>query len=93
MAKTDYESRPYRACVGIVLMNRAGEVFAGRRVDHPEGHWQMPQGGIDEFVATGLHLGIPVIRQFCLQFVTQCLPDQEAVRQATRRRTIVGLDI
>ena len=47
MAKTDYESRPYRACVGIVLMNRAGEVFAGQRVDHPEGNWQMPQGGIE----------------------------------------------
>ena len=45
----------YRPCVGIMLINRAGLVFIGRRknkrlVEHvAEGHeWQMPQGGIDE---------------------------------------------
>jgi putative (di)nucleoside polyphosphate hydrolase len=37
---------PYRPCVGVVLANRAGEVFAGARIDTP-GAWQMPQGGID----------------------------------------------
>ena len=44
----------YRPCVGIMLLNRAGLVFIGRRknkrlVEHvAEGHeWQMPQGGID----------------------------------------------
>ena len=43
---------PYRACVGIMVLNRDGRVFIGRRLDGPE-HvdethaWQMPQGGID----------------------------------------------
>jgi putative (di)nucleoside polyphosphate hydrolase len=38
---------PYRPCVGVVLVNRAGLVFAGRRIDSPSPAWQMPQGGID----------------------------------------------
>lgn len=44
----------YRPCVGIMLLNRDGLVFVGRRRNKkvPEhlrqGHeWQMPQGGID----------------------------------------------
>ena len=24
------------------------EILVGRRLDHPSGYWQMPQGGIDE---------------------------------------------
>ncbi|MBM9596194.1 RNA pyrophosphohydrolase [Roseitranquillus sediminis] len=39
-------SLPYRPCVGVVLANPAGLVFAGERLDTP-GAWQMPQGGID----------------------------------------------
>ena len=46
------EELPYRPCVGIMLINRAGLVFVGRRIEraeHVEGAhaWQMPQGGID----------------------------------------------
>jgi putative (di)nucleoside polyphosphate hydrolase len=47
-----YENLPYRPCVGLMVINRAGLVFIGRRKDGPE-HvdathlWQMPQGGID----------------------------------------------
>ena len=43
----------YRPCVGIMVLNRAGKVWIGRRFDasaEPEGPgswWQMPQGGID----------------------------------------------
>ena len=42
----------YRLCVGIMVLNRTGHVFLGRRIDGPEhidaAHaWQMPQGGID----------------------------------------------
>lgn len=43
----------YRPCVGIMLLNRDGLVFVGRRrskkqQDLTRGHeWQMPQGGID----------------------------------------------
>jgi putative (di)nucleoside polyphosphate hydrolase len=38
----------YRPCVGIMLLNRLGEVFVGQRIDMPSAAWQMPQGGIDE---------------------------------------------
>ena len=50
----DKKRLPYRPCVGIMLLNRDGRVFAGRRADHdgePEGRgtwWQMPQGGLDK---------------------------------------------
>src|SRR5688572_22970085 len=37
----------YRPCVGIFLLNRAGLVFVGQRLDTPLDAWQMPQGGID----------------------------------------------
>jgi len=39
----------YRPAVGIMLLNREGNVFVGRRIDMPAGlaAWQMPQGGID----------------------------------------------
>jgi putative (di)nucleoside polyphosphate hydrolase len=39
---------PYRPCVGVMLMNPAGRVFAGQRLDNPAPAWQMPQGGIDD---------------------------------------------
>jgi putative (di)nucleoside polyphosphate hydrolase len=38
---------PYRSCVGILVLNRSGEVFVGRRNDVSGAAWQMPQGGID----------------------------------------------
>ncbi|WOI56023.1 RNA pyrophosphohydrolase [Palleronia sp. LCG004] len=38
---------PYRPCAGVVLVNADGHVFAGQRIDHAGGAWQMPQGGID----------------------------------------------
>jgi len=45
---------PYRPCVGIMLFNKKGKVWIGRRAmkravqqDEP-GSWQMPQGGIDK---------------------------------------------
>lgn len=42
---------PYRPCVGIMLLNRAGLIWVGRRRNgnlEDGGNWQMPQGGIDE---------------------------------------------
>ncbi len=45
----------YRPCVGVMLLNRSGLAFIGRR--RPKGpqdladgrfEWQMPQGGVDE---------------------------------------------
>ena len=44
----DPETLPYRPCVGVVLINAEGRIFAGRRIDNPGPAWQMPQGGIDE---------------------------------------------
>jgi putative (di)nucleoside polyphosphate hydrolase len=37
----------YRRGVGILLLNDAGAVWVGRRIDQREESWQMPQGGID----------------------------------------------
>ena len=42
------EDLPYRPCVGVVLINGEGKIFAGQRLDNPTPAWQMPQGGIDE---------------------------------------------
>ncbi len=45
---------PYRRCVGVMLFNREGRIFVGRRAearDEPEGAgkwWQMPQGGVEK---------------------------------------------
>lgn len=40
---------PYRPCVGVMVLNREGHVFVGRRIDRDlDEAWQMPQGGIDE---------------------------------------------
>ncbi len=41
---------PYRPCAGIMIADRSGKIFVGKRVDREKGSdaWQMPQGGIDE---------------------------------------------
>lgn len=39
---------PYRAGVGIMLVNQRGQVFIAQRIDNPGPAWQMPQGGIDK---------------------------------------------
>lgn len=41
------EHDDYRSGVGIMLLNSAGRVFVGRRIDQAVASWQMPQGGID----------------------------------------------
>lgn len=50
----DPATLPYRPCVGIMVLNRQGLVWAGRRIVEENGEmsgatqlWQMPQGGID----------------------------------------------
>ena len=42
-------SKPYRKCVGMMILNNNKEILVGKRIDHPSGFWQMPQGGIDEY--------------------------------------------
>jgi putative (di)nucleoside polyphosphate hydrolase len=47
------DNLPYRRCAGVALVNRANDVFIGRRRKDRAGSaafdrdWQMPQGGID----------------------------------------------
>jgi putative (di)nucleoside polyphosphate hydrolase len=43
----DPTTLPYRPCVGIMLVNRAGLIFTAQRRDQFVEAWQMPQGGID----------------------------------------------
>ncbi|WP_417414965.1 RNA pyrophosphohydrolase [Hoeflea sp.] len=52
---SDPDSLPYRLCVGIMVLNSDGLVWAGRRIaegnteyDGSPQLWQMPQGGIDD---------------------------------------------
>ncbi len=40
--------KKYRKCIGIMIINSEKKIIIGRRLDHPSGFWQMPQGGIDE---------------------------------------------
>ncbi len=57
MSKKTVDPRdlPYRPCVGIMVLNASGLVWAGRRIAEPDSElsntdqlWQMPQGGIDK---------------------------------------------
>lgn len=52
MSRAAIEKLGYRACVGVMLLNRSGLVWVGHRPDQPDEEgagswWQMPQGGID----------------------------------------------
>jgi putative (di)nucleoside polyphosphate hydrolase len=55
MPAIDPAALPYRPCVGIMVLNPQGLVWAGHRIAESDGEmagadklWQMPQGGIDE---------------------------------------------
>jgi len=45
---TDPTNLPYRPCVGVMLINPQGKIFAAQRLDSTIAAWQMPQGGIDD---------------------------------------------
>ena len=32
----------------MMILNDKNEILVGKRLDHPSGYWQMPQGGIDK---------------------------------------------
>lgn len=48
MTPEDISKLPYRPCVGVVLVNADGGIFAAQRIDTQARAWQMPQGGIDD---------------------------------------------
>ncbi len=41
-------NKKYRKCVGMMILNDYKQILVGKRLDHPSGYWQMPQGGIDD---------------------------------------------
>ena len=43
-----FSERPYRACVGIMLLNPDGQVLVAQRIDQRAEAWQMPQGGVED---------------------------------------------
>ncbi len=47
MTPEEIEKLPYRPNVGVMMINAAGAVFVGQRMDRHKDAWQMPQGGID----------------------------------------------
>ena len=47
MTPEEIAKLPYRPCVGLMVVNAAGLIWAGRRSDGPGDAWQMPQGGVD----------------------------------------------
>lgn len=48
MSPEEIARLPYRPCVGVMIVNSAGQVFVGQRRDNFREAWQMPQGGIDK---------------------------------------------
>ena len=36
-------TKEYRPCVGMMILNEQNKILVGKRLDHPSGHWQMPQ--------------------------------------------------
>lgn len=69
---------PYRPCVGIMLINAQGLIFAAQRIDSPTPAWQMPQGGIDE----GETPGVAALRE--LEEEISVTPDLVAPLSETR---------
>ena len=61
MTPANLAALPYRPCVGIMLVNRAGHVFVGQRRDTAQDAWQMPQGGIDK----GEDVPTAALRELC----------------------------
>ena len=48
MTPEDIAKLPYRPCVGLMVCNAQGQVFAGQRLDNYRDAWQMPQGGVEK---------------------------------------------
>ena len=42
MTEDEILKLPYRPCVGIMLCNAQGGIFAGQRLDSAQDAWQMP---------------------------------------------------
>ncbi|NOX72364.1 MAG: RNA pyrophosphohydrolase [Alphaproteobacteria bacterium] len=47
MTPDQINALPYRPCVGMMICNLEGRIFAGQRLDSNLDAWQMPQGGVE----------------------------------------------
>ena len=63
----DGEAQNFRANVGIMIVNRAGEILAGDAFHYP-GEWMMPQGGIDAQESTGQAMRRELFEETGLRF-------------------------
>ena len=43
-----HQSKPYRKCVGLVIINKDNKIFVGKRIDSNLNAWQMPQGVLNQ---------------------------------------------
>ncbi len=48
MTPEEISNLPYRPCVGLMVCNKDGGIFAGQRIDSSADAWQMPQGGVEK---------------------------------------------
>ncbi len=48
MTPEEISNLPYRPCVGLMVCNKDGNIFAGQRIDSSADAWQMPQGGVEK---------------------------------------------
>ncbi len=78
MSPEQIAALPYRPCVGVMLINDAGLIFAARRIDSELPAWQMPQGGIDK----GENPGVAALRE--LQEEISVPPDKVVPLAETR---------
>ncbi len=69
---------PYRPCVGVMLINAQGLIFAAQRIDSAQPAWQMPQGGIE----AGENPGMAALRE--LEEEISVTPDLVAPLAETR---------
>ena len=61
------EAQNYRSNVGIMIVNRAGEILAGDAFHYP-GEWMMPQGGIDANESTEQAMRRELLEETGLEF-------------------------
>lgn len=85
MTPDEISRLPYRPCVGVMLVNDAGHVFVGQRLDNQADAWQMPQGGVDP----GEDARDAALRE--LREETGLLPDLVEIKAKTRETVCYDL--
>jgi putative (di)nucleoside polyphosphate hydrolase len=89
MTPDEIAALPYRPCVGVVLTDGQGRVFAGQRADMDTPAWQMPQGGIDKGDVTVLG---ETAEWLPYDLPAEVLPYRGKYRGQTQKWVLVRLD-